>query len=110
AAFCPDAVKIHIDIDPAEIGKMIKPHCSILGDARMVLEELLPLTKKGDTSAWLNQLRKLKRQFPLHYRKHGGLKAQHVLAELYRITKGKAIITTDVGQHQMWAAQFCKVD
>jgi acetolactate synthase-1/2/3 large subunit len=110
AAFCPDAVKIHIDIDPAEIGKMFKPHCAIVGDARLVLEELLPLARKGETAAWLSHLRKLKRQFPLRYRKQGGLKAQHVLAELYRLTKGKAILTTDVGQHQMWAAQFCKVD
>jgi acetolactate synthase-1/2/3 large subunit len=110
SAFCPDAVKIHIDIDPAEIGKMIKPHLSIVGDARLVLEELLPLVRKGETGPWLNQMRKLKRQFPLRYRKQGGLKAQHVLAELNRLTKGKAILTTDVGQHQMWAAQFCKVE
>ena len=110
AAFCPTAVKIHIDLDPAEMGKMIKPDCSIVGDARLVLEELLSMVKKGDTDAWLAQLKKWKRQFPLKYKKQGGLKSQYVLDELYRITKGKAVVTTDVGQHQMWAAQFYKTD
>ncbi len=108
--FCPDAIKIHVDIDPAEMGKMVVPHCSIVGDARLVIEELNTQLKKGDTTDWIKQINRWKKQFPLSYKKHGGLKMQYILDELYQMTKGKAVITADVGQHQMWAAQFCKVD
>jgi acetolactate synthase-1/2/3 large subunit len=108
--FCPDAVKIHIDIDPAEINKMLRPDCSLLGDARLIVEELLAQSRKGDTEAWVKRCRQLRKQFPLKYGKHGGLKAQWVLDELNRLTAGNAIITTDVGQHQMWAAQFCRTE
>ncbi len=109
-AFCPDAVKIHVDIDPAEINKMIRPDVSIVGDARLVLEDLNAVAKKGDTEDWLKHLDKLKKKFPLAYGKQGGLKAQYVLDEMYKLSKGKAVVTTDVGQHQMWAAQFYLTD
>jgi acetolactate synthase-1/2/3 large subunit len=107
-AFCPDAVKIHIDIDASEFNKVLRPDVCIEGDARLVLEDLLPLAEAGDTAAWLRQCAAWRRQFPLRYPKRGGLHAQHVLDRLNALTKGGAVITADVGQHQMWAAQFCK--
>ena len=106
--FCPDATKIHIDIDPAEFGKIIQPDVSVNGDATEVLAELIPLIDKLDTSAWLKKIENWKIKYPLKFPKRGGLRAQHVLVELDRLTESNAIISTDVGQHQMWAAQFCK--
>ena len=108
SAFCPDAVKIHIDIDPAEFGKIIQPDVSLTGDAALVIEDLLPLVKPLKTKPWLAQIAKWKRRHPLKYPKRGGLRAQHVLDELDRLTESRGVIATDVGQHQMWAAQFCK--
>jgi len=106
--FCARARKIHIDIDPSEFNKVIRPDLCIEGDARLVLEDLLPLVEPGDTTAWLKQCAAWRRQYPLKYPKKGGLRAQQVLDRLHHLTEGKAVITADVGQHQMWAAQFCK--
>lgn len=108
--FAKDAIKIHIDIDPAEFGKVIQPDASILGDAKLVLEQLIPEVVPNDTTEWIAQINHFKKKYPLKYRKQGGLKVQHVIEELYNITDGKAILTSDVGQHQMWVAQFYKVD
>jgi acetolactate synthase-1/2/3 large subunit len=105
--FCTNAVKIHVDVDPAEFNKVIRPDVAILGDARLVIEDLIPLVEMGDTAEWLAQCRRWRKQHPLRYPKQGGLRAQHVLDRLNALTQGDAILTTDVGQHQMWAAQFC---
>jgi len=106
--FCPDAVKIHIDIDPAEYGKVLIPDVFIEGDARQVLEELIDYVQPLDTADWLAQIDEWKDKYPLHYGKKGGLKMQAVIDRLYHLTGGRAVVTTDVGQHQMWAAQFYK--
>ena len=108
--FCLNATKIHIDIDPAEFGKIIQPDISVNGDAALVLDELIPLVKPLDTKEWLKKIENWKKKHPLKYPKRGGLRAQHVLAELDRLTGSNAIIATDVGQHQMWASQFVKYE
>ena len=106
--FCPNAKKIHLDIDPAEHGKIIQPDVSMVGDAKLVLEELIQHVNGLDTKNWLKQINAWKKKFPLKYPKRGGLRAQHVLDSLSDLTEGQAIVTTDVGQHQMWCAQFYK--
>lgn len=108
--FGRNATRIHIDIDPSEMGKMIKCHHTCVGDAREVLEALLPKVKPADTAEWRKHLDGYKKRIPLQYRKQGGLKMQHVIDEMYNLTDGKAVVATDVGQHQMWAAQFYKCD
>ena len=105
--FCIGAKKLHIDIDPAEMGKIVQPDASVVGDARLVVEELIKHVQPLDTKEWLAEINFNRREFPLNYSNEGGLTAQKVIDEFYQITKGKAYITTDVGQHQMWAAQFC---
>ncbi len=104
--FCIGAKKLHIDIDPAEIGKVVKPDASVVGDARLIVEELIKRVSPLDTAEWIKELDYYKKEFPLKYNTKNGLTAQHVLDELFKVTKGNAFVTTDVGQHQMWAAQF----
>jgi acetolactate synthase-1/2/3 large subunit len=106
--FCLGATKIHIDIDPAEFNKMVPCDVYINGDARLVVEDLLPLVRPAGTEPWLEQCETWRTRYPLKYPKQGGLRAQHVLDRLNAVTQSSAIISTDVGQHQMWAAQFCK--
>ena len=108
--FCKGATIIHVDIDPAEEGKILQPDAFLCGDARLVLEQLLPLVSRLDTEDWVKTIQTYKKRFPLSYPKKGGLRMQHIISTVYELTKGKAIVTTDVGQHQMWVAQFYKAD
>ncbi len=105
--FCTGAKKIHIDVDPSEFNKIVRPDVAILGDAQAAVLGLLPLVQRLETREWLDQCAKWRRMYPLSYSNEKGLTAQCVLDRLHKLTRGEAIICTDVGQHQMWAAQFC---
>lgn len=106
SSFAPNAAVIHVDIDPAEIGKNVQVHIPIVGDVRLVLRSILAQLKKKDRSPWLEQIRQWREQYPLAYRRDGKLKPQAVIEKLSRYTEGDAVVVTDVGQHQMWVAQF----
>lgn len=108
--FCKDATIIHIDIDASEFGKMIQPQIACESDAKVALEELVKHVPTLDTAAWRKHLNSYKIKYPLRFKRQGSLKMQHVIDEFYKLTCGKAVVTTDVGQHQMWAAQFFKND
>ena len=103
------ATIIHVDIDQSELGKMVSPNIAIHADAKQFLEVLLATKITAHHQSWLNKIGRYKQQFPLSYSDEYGLSQQHIITEINRQTNGRAIMTTDVGQHQMWAAQFYKV-
>lgn len=107
--FCKDAVKIHIDIDPAEESRQVPIDCFINADAKEAVSALMALAVPGDTAAWVAQVHNWKAEFSLSYRPDE-LSAQLVIDSLYRLSGGNAVVSTDVGQHQMWAAQYFKCD
>ena len=117
--FCPQAKVIHIDIDPTSIRKNVNVDIPIVGDCKSVLRELVQIlraTVNGDQKdlrkPWLDQIREWQRAHPLAYEQdpNGDIKPQHVIKRVYELTKDRdPIVATDVGQHQMWSAQYFKL-
>lgn len=104
--FAPHAHIVHIDVDPAEISKNVIAHDSIIGDAREVLTQLTQAIGQQEHSAWHQKVKVWKEEFPFDYQRDETLRPQFIMETIDKQTEGQAIITTEVGQHQMWAAQF----
>jgi acetolactate synthase-1/2/3 large subunit len=113
--FAPHAQIVHVDIDPTSISKNIRVDIPIVGDARNVLRRMVQFADeekelfgpyRESTEDWHRQTEEWKRDFPLGYSRNGTLKPQYVIERIFELTKGKAIIATEVGQNQMWTAQF----
>lgn len=104
--WAPNAKIIHIDIDPSCISKNVYVDCAVVADVRDALEKLLPLIEPKDTQAWLNQVDFWKAECPLEFETDGHLRPQYILQCLREKTQGHAVVVTDVGQNQMWSAQY----
>ncbi|MFN3699671.1 MAG: biosynthetic-type acetolactate synthase large subunit, partial [Dictyoglomus sp.] len=108
--FAPNAKIIHIDIDPAEIGKNVQPLVPIVADAKRALQKLIEVVEPKTNPLWWEKIKEWKTNYPLRYRMDlEEIKPQYVIERIYELTKGEAIVVTEVGQNQMWAAQYYKV-
>jgi acetolactate synthase-1/2/3 large subunit len=108
--FAQKAKVIHIDIDPTSIAKVVKVDVPVVGDCKIVLEKLIDYVNEAKHPDWLSKINELKQECPLCYKKDELLRPQFVLEKIAEITKGDAIICTDVGQHQMWSSQYSRFE
>ena len=107
--FAPHAKIIHIDIDPSAISKNVTVHIPVVGDAKNILAKLNKVVEAGDTAQWVKTIHQWKKEYPLTYQDTDDtIKPQFVIEKIYEVTGGDAIIATEVGQHQMWSAQYFK--
>lgn len=106
--FAPNASIMHIDIDPAEVGKNVLVNYPLVGSIKKILRLLNAKIDKRTDSDWNYRIKEWKEMYPLKYPKDGTLKPHYVVERIYELTKGQALITTEVGQNQLWAAQFYK--
>ncbi|MGO4888614.1 acetolactate synthase large subunit [Anaerobacillus sp. MEB173] len=106
--FAPNAIVAHIDIDPAEIGKNVETQIPVVSDSGEALKALIAENgAKGENAVWCAELQQLKEEYPLWYvEDENVIKPQKLIEQIHKVTNGDAVVTTDVGQHQMWAAQF----
>jgi acetolactate synthase-1/2/3 large subunit len=107
SAFATKATIVHIDIDRSSIGKSVRADLGVHGYVKPVLEAVLPFVQPAQHEEWLEQVNRWKDRFPFAYPEQGDvIMPQYVIEQIYEVSKGKAVVTTDVGQHQMWATQF----
>ena len=106
--FAPKAKIIHVDIDPAELGKNVMTHIQVCGDVSQILDIFNKHVNEKQENGWNKQIEEWKRTYHLKYKSNSNLSPKYIIEKLYELTGGQAILTTEVGQNQMWAAQFYK--